>query len=53
MFAEGQIEHDRRDCPLAERACREVLSLPVFPNSTADDMQYVAWAIEQCIAELG
>ena len=51
-FANDRIDHDRRDCPHAHRACREVLSLPVFPKSTADDMQYVAWAIEQSIADL-
>ena len=47
-----QIDHDRSRCPVAERACAEVLSLPVFPASREEDLAYVAWAMKQSIAEL-
>ena len=51
-FVNDQIDYDCRDCGCAERACREVLSLPVFPNSTDEDMDYVAAAIAQSVEEL-
>ena len=50
VFAD--VDHDRGDCPHAERACREVLSLPVFPGTSEDDLQYIAWALRASIAEL-
>jgi dTDP-4-amino-4,6-dideoxygalactose transaminase len=46
------IDHDRTGCPNAERASREVLSLPIFAQSTEDELTYVARAIRQSIAEL-
>jgi dTDP-4-amino-4,6-dideoxygalactose transaminase len=33
------------DCPRAARAAREVFSLPLFPHTTSEDCQYIAWAI--------
>lgn len=33
------------DLPEAERACREVLSLPVFPELTAEQLDYVASSV--------
>jgi len=44
---------DNGDCPETERACRSVISLPVFPNSTADDLGYIAWAVGRVVADLG
>ena len=35
------IVHDRTDCPVAERACDEVISLPVFPQTSFEDLQYI------------
>ena len=48
----ANIDHDRTDCPVAERACAEVLSLPVHPLSTDLDLKYTAWAVKQSIREL-
>jgi dTDP-4-amino-4,6-dideoxygalactose transaminase len=48
----NKLDHDRRDCPIAERACREVLSLPVVAQSTEEEMEYIAWALKQSIAHL-
>ena len=31
--------------PCAERACREVLSLPLYPELTEDELRYVATAV--------
>ena len=46
------LDYDPRDCPVAERACGQVLSLPVFAQSTEEDLQYVAWALKQSVQEL-
>lgn len=48
----AEIDHDRSACPVAERACAEVLTLPLFAQSTEDDLRYVAWALKQSVAEL-
>ena len=48
----ANIDHDRTGCPVAERACAEVLSLPVHPLSTDLDLEYTAWAVKQSIREL-
>jgi dTDP-4-amino-4,6-dideoxygalactose transaminase len=37
-YAEG-------DFPCAERACREVLSLPLYPELTEDELRHVAAAV--------
>lgn len=39
-------------CPLADKACSQVVSTPVFPHTSEEDLQYVAWAIKQTIADL-
>jgi dTDP-4-amino-4,6-dideoxygalactose transaminase len=48
----AQIDHDRGDCPIAERACEEVLTLPIFPRTTEEDLRYIAWALKQSLTEL-
>jgi len=43
---------DNRDCPETERACRSVVSLPVFPNSTEEDLDHIARSVRQVVGEL-
>jgi dTDP-4-amino-4,6-dideoxygalactose transaminase len=43
---------DNSDCPETERACRSVVSLPVFPNSTEEDLDHIARSITQVVGEL-
>lgn len=33
------------DCPVAEAACRSVISLPVHPSLTDDDLEYIAQTV--------
>ncbi len=40
------------NCPIAAKACSQVVSLPLFPHTTRDDCEYIAWAIKQTLAEL-
>jgi dTDP-4-amino-4,6-dideoxygalactose transaminase len=46
------LEFDRSCCPNAERASAEVISLPVFAQSTFEDLNYIAWALKRSVAEL-
>jgi dTDP-4-amino-4,6-dideoxygalactose transaminase len=38
------------DCPVAERACRELLALPVYPELTETQQDYVARAVADGLA---
>ena len=48
----GTFAFDNIDCPETERICRSVLSLPVFPNSTEEDLDHIAQSISQVAGEL-
>ncbi len=37
-------------CPIAQQASEQVVSLPLFPHTTPDDCQYIAWAIKETLA---
>lgn len=47
-----QLDHNRRDCPVAESVCGEILSLPVAAQSTEEDLGYVAWGLKQTLVAL-
>ena len=47
-----QITHDRRDCPVAEKACREVFSVPLFPTTPFEDLDYIGEALKASIWRL-
>jgi dTDP-4-amino-4,6-dideoxygalactose transaminase len=54
-YAKALTEHPslapwRRACPIAEQAAREVVSLPVGPTVTADDVARVAAVVEPWLA---
>ena len=42
---------ENANCPIAATACRQVFSLPLFPHTTTDDCDYIAWAIKQSLVE--
>lgn len=42
---------DMADCPNAAKAARQVVSLPLFPHTTPDDCEYLAWAIKSALVD--
>ncbi|MCX5662170.1 MAG: DegT/DnrJ/EryC1/StrS family aminotransferase [Planctomycetota bacterium] len=48
----AEVDHDRTGCPAAERACREVLSLPVFAQSKPEEIEYLAKSVRQSLEDL-
>ena len=43
------IPHDASLCERAFKASRQVLSLPIFPNTRFEDLDYIAWSIREII----
>jgi UDP-2-acetamido-2-deoxy-ribo-hexuluronate aminotransferase len=41
------------DLPVTETVCREILSLPMYPELTAEEIDYVAAAIKEFYAQDG
>jgi dTDP-4-amino-4,6-dideoxygalactose transaminase len=39
-------------CPEAERACAEVLSIPVHPSLTEDELKYIVESVRSCASEI-
>ncbi len=40
---------EKANCPVAAKACTQVISLPIFPGTTDEDLEYIAWAIKECV----
>jgi dTDP-4-amino-4,6-dideoxygalactose transaminase len=36
-------------CPIAAKAANQVISLPLFPHTSADDCEYIAWAVKETL----
>ena len=51
-FGDLGYTEERAACPVAAKASRQVVSLPLFPNTTQEEIEYVAWAMKQTIADL-
>jgi len=49
--AELGYSQQSSNCPIAAEACRQVFSLPIFPHTTEEDCQYIAWVVKQSLAE--
>lgn len=50
--AARKFDYDSSNCPATEKIGESVLTLPVFPNSTEEDMKYTAWAIKELITQV-
>jgi dTDP-4-amino-4,6-dideoxygalactose transaminase len=44
------LEHKKGDFPESERACAEVLSLPVYPELTEAQISYVSTTVLDCVS---
>ena len=47
-----ELGYNGDGCPLAAKVCEQVVSLPVFPSTTTEDLEYVAWAVKETISDL-
>lgn len=47
-----ELPHDRSDCPVADLACRSILSLPIFPQTPWDELEYIAGAVKESLIAL-
>jgi len=48
----ANIDHDKSNCSVAEEVSRQVSSLPIFPDTPFEDLDYIAWAVRESIAAL-
>lgn len=47
-FSDLGYSEEKANCPIAAKACKQVLSLPIFPGTADEDLEYIAWAIKEC-----
>jgi len=47
-----QVDYDNSETPHTHRAVEQVFSLPLFPSTTADEVEYIAHALKEAIAAL-
>jgi perosamine synthetase len=47
-----KLGYNAEGCPIAAKACEQVISTPVFPRTSDTDLQYIAWAIKSTIYDL-
>ena len=51
-FASLGYSETNANCPVAAKACKQVVSLPIFPRTTDEQLQYIAWSVRQTILDL-
>ena len=51
-FSELGYSEATANCPIAAAACSQVVSLPIIPSTSPEDLEYIAWAIKQTVADL-
>lgn len=44
--------YDGKETPIAARVCRELFNPPIFPKTTEEDIDYIAWAIKEALTKL-
>ena len=51
-LADLGYSEESANCPIAAKACQQVLTLPIFPRTSDDDLEYIAFALKQSLAEM-
>jgi len=46
------LGYNNEGCPIAEKVCEQVVSLPLFPKTTDEELEYIAWAVKQTVEDL-
>lgn len=49
-FVNLGYSEEKARCPVAAKACRQVVSLPIFPHTSEEDLAYLAEALKACSA---
>ena len=47
-----ELAYDNSACPVAEKTSEQVMSLPIFPHTPFEDLDYIAWAMKDAVAAL-
>ena len=47
-----EVGYSSADTPIADTVCRQLFQLPVFAHMTADDYEYIAYAVKHCVDAL-
>lgn len=47
-----KVCYDKNDTPVTHEAVQQVMSLPIFPSTSEEDIEYIAYAIKETIATL-
>ncbi len=48
----SNLGYDSQGCPIADLACSQVVSMPIFSSTTSEDVEYIAWAVKSTLADL-
>jgi dTDP-4-amino-4,6-dideoxygalactose transaminase len=46
------LDYDKGDTPITQDAAERVISLPLFPSTSAEDVDYIAHALKETVATL-
>jgi dTDP-4-amino-4,6-dideoxygalactose transaminase len=47
-----KLDYTGEGCPIGAKVCEQVFSTPVFPRTTDEELQYLAWAMKQTLVDL-
>ncbi|MFH1738141.1 MAG: DegT/DnrJ/EryC1/StrS family aminotransferase [bacterium] len=47
-----ELGYNAKGCSHAEKACTQLVSLPIFSSTTEEDCEYIAWSVKKAISDL-
>ena len=51
-FSNLGYTEEKANCPIAASATQQVLSLPIFPRTSEEDLEYIAWGVKETLTDL-